>query len=126
MEEQNVLTMTEAEEIRRIMFEDDEEIFLRDGKSYQVVPCMLGDALELIEILGQVDVTTVMLNFAVDPNDENGKENLEKRIESLYRGLLKAFVGYPEIDAEYLKKYCDVLTAQKIFNILVGINGIKK
>jgi len=113
------LTKEEAERVAKVFFEDDEEIKLRDGKTYRIHPCTLKDARRLMNLLNTVHIDAIILNFL--PR-EDGKSSEE----DLYDILLIAFKEYPHVDRDYIDEYVDLETARKIIEIMIGLNGIKK
>lgn len=114
------ITKEEAEQIESVFFEDDEEIMLRDGKTYKLHPCTLKDARKLMKLLKTVQIDAIILNFL--PEDEGGAGSEE----DLFDILLIAFKGYPHVDRDYIDNYVDLETARQIIEIMIGINGIKK
>lgn len=116
------ITQEEADRLEAIFFEYDEEITLRDGKVYKIPPCSLKKAKRLMNLLKSINVDVVIMNFIPTGNT---KED-EQREKDLYEILMMGFVNYPEVTIEYLEEYVDLITAKKIFNILIGLNGIKK
>ncbi len=119
MPEEKVLTKEEADRIESIFFEDDESVKLRDGKTYKIPPSNLKNARRLMQLLKTVNIDAIILNFSPTGEDEQ-KEN------DLFEALLIAFSNYPEVDREYLENYVDIITASKIIEILIGLNGLKK
>lgn len=116
------LTREEAERVEGVIFEDDERITLRDGKEYVVPPCNLKDARRLMKLVRTVNIDAIILNFV--PTDD---EELDKKRENdLFDILLMAFKLYPHVDRDYLDEYCDLNTARRIIEILIGLNGLKK
>ncbi|GED68080.1 hypothetical protein BRE01_17820 [Brevibacillus reuszeri] len=107
---------SEAEEVEGIFFEDDAKITLRDGKTYCIPPASLKDARILMKKLGTVHLDAIILNFLPSDNAEN----------DLFDILLLGFRNYPSITRDYLDEYCDLETARKLINILIGLNGLKK
>ena len=105
-----------------IFFEDDVEIMLRDGKRYKIPPCSLKDARRLMNLLKEINIDLIMVNFLPTGDEEED----EKRIGNLYEVLLIAFKNYPHVTKEYLEEYVDIGLAKKIIEILIGLNGLKK
>lgn len=118
-DEKVVLTKEEADRIESVFFEDDESIKLRDGKVYKIPPANLKNARRLMQLLKTVNIDAIILNFSPTGEDEQ-KEN------DLFEALQIAFCNYPEVDREYLENYVDIVTASKIIEILIGLNGLKK
>ncbi|TQK62095.1 hypothetical protein FB479_106178 [Brevibacillus sp. AG162] len=106
----------EADLVEAIFFEDDSEIMLRDGKTYRIPPVTLKDARILMKQLGTVHIDAIILNFLPYENKE----------EDLFDILLLGFRNYPTVTREYLDEHCDLETAKKLINILIGLNGLKK
>lgn len=116
------LTQEEAERIERVFFEDDEDIKLRDGKTYKIPPASLKDARALMKKLRSINVDAIIVNFIPTGNEEEDK----RREQDLFDVLLMAFKGYPHVTKEYLDEYVDLDTARRIIDILIGLNGLKK
>lgn len=119
---QEVLTKEEAERIEGVVFEDDERIKLRDGREYIVPPCNLKDARRLMKLVKTVNIDAIILNFV--PTEDEGYD--KQREDDLFDILLMAFKLYPHVDKDYLDEYCDLNTARKIIEVLIGLNGLKK
>lgn len=121
---QEILTQEESDRLASIFFEDDEEITLRDGKTYKILPANLKNARRLMQLLRTVNVNLIIANFI--PTDDDEEE--PQRVKDLYEILSIAFSAYPEIkdNRDYLDEYVDVNIVSKIIDILIGINGIKK
>jgi hypothetical protein len=117
----DVITQEEADKVSAIWFEDDEEIRLRDGKTYKIPPSNLVDARKIMELLKIINVDYVALNFVPSGNAELDT----KRVEGLFTMLEIAFKPYG-LTRDYLDMYVDVVTARKICDILIGLNGLKK
>lgn len=113
--------MLESQRTEAIFFEDDEEVKLRDGKTYKIAPASLKNARKLMNLFKTVNVDVIILNF-VPTGDE---EQDAKREDELFQVLEIAFAPY-NLTREYMEEYVDVETARKIIEILIGINGIKK
>ncbi len=114
------ITKEEAEHIESVFFEDDEEIMLRDGKTYKLHPCTLKDARRLMKLLRTVQIEAIILNFLPEDDGGTGAE------EDLFDILLLAFKNYPHVDKDYIDNYVDLETAKQIIEIMIGLNGIKK
>lgn len=121
---QEILTQEESDRLASVFFEDDEEITLRDGKTYKILPANLKNARRLMQLLRTVNVNLIIANFI--PTDDDEEE--PQRVKDLYEILSIAFSAYPEIkdNRDYLDEYVDVNIVSKIIDILIGINGIKK
>jgi hypothetical protein len=119
---QEALSKTDADRIEAIMFEDDEEVTLRDGKRYKVLPASLRDARRLMKLLKTVNVDAIILNFIATEDEEADKS----REEELFSLIKLAFKAYPNITQDYLEDYVDIELARKIIDILIGLNGLKK
>lgn len=72
-----------------------------------------------MQLLKTINIDAIILNFSPTGEDEQ-KEN------DLFEALQIAFCNYPEVDREYLENYVDIVTASKIIEILIGLNGLKK
>lgn len=116
------LTEEQAEHVESIFFEDDAEIRLRDGKTYKIPPAGLKNARRLMKLLKTINIDAIILNFAPTGNEETD----EQRENDLFEILSMAFVGYPEVDTDYISRYVDIKLAGDIIEILIGLNGLKK
>lgn len=115
------ITQEESEYIEKVFFEDDEEIRLRDGRTYRIPPLGLKDARKLMKLINSVDSTFIIMNFMETDEGEGDKYN------ELMELLLLAFKPYyKHVDADYLAEYVDLVTAKKIIDIMTGLNGLKK
>jgi hypothetical protein len=114
------LSMEESNRIEAIFFEDDEVIKLRDGKEYKIPPSGLKDARRLMQLLKTLNIDAVLLNFTPDLEGDSQKE------DNLFEVLEIAFRGYPHLTREYLAEYVDIVTATKIIECVIGLNGLKK
>ncbi len=121
-EQKDILTEEEAERIERIIFEDDEEVTLRNGKKYKIPSANFKDARKLMKLLKTVNIEAIILNFL--PTDDTEKD--AKRLEDLYTLMRIAFVNYPEVNDEFLDRYVDLKIARQIIDILIDLNGLKK
>jgi len=110
------------DQVASIFFEDDKEIMLRDGNVYKLTPCTLKKARRLMSLLKSVNIDVVMLNYlpSEDPDEDKRKQ------EELMEILMLAFSGYPEVTSGYLEEYVDFVSAKKIIEIVIGLNGIVK
>ncbi|GBF32190.1 hypothetical protein DCCM_0381 [Desulfocucumis palustris] len=120
--EEDGLSQIEADRIERVIFEDDDEIILRDGKKYKIPPCSLKDARELIRIFRTINVDLIIVNFIPTGKDDED----EQRVRDFYRVMKIAFKDYPGIDQAYLEKYVDLKIARKVINSILDLNEIKK
>ena len=101
-EKEEPITAEEAEYIKKVFFEDDEMVTLRDGKTYRIPPLSLRDGLKLMEKLNGIDTSVIVLN-------------------------LMAFKPYyPEMTTDYIADYVDLASAKEILDIMIGLNQIKK
>lgn len=120
IEEEAPLTHEEADYIKRVFFEEDELVYLRDGKKYRIPPLSLRDGLELMKKLNSIDSSMMVLNL-IDDGEGNTK------YETLMEVLHMAFKPYyPEITKDYLADFVDLNTAKNILDIMIGLNQIKK
>lgn len=112
----------------RVWFEDDEEIMLRDGNVYRIPPMTFGDTREFMKLLGTINVSTIIMNFAP------GNEPVEKDMVYI---LGMAFQSYPEIayrdekgnlivNREFIDKYVDLRLARVILDTMMDLNELKK
>lgn len=109
-------------EAEKYIFEDDEKIKLRNGKTYVVPPLTLRNARLLMKKLRTVNVDAIILNFLPTGNDEADL----KREDDLFDILKMAFVNYPEVDRDFIDVHMDLDTARITIEVLIGLNGLKK
>jgi len=123
--EKEVLTRDEADYIEKVFFEEDETVRLRDGKTYRIPPLVLKEARILMTRLNSID-TTIIISNLMRAVDEGGEEQ-EDRYEPLMEVLFMAFKPYyPHMTIEYLEEHIDLVTAKKIIDAMIGLNGLKK
>ncbi|MUG00767.1 DNA polymerase III subunit gamma/tau [Bacillus inaquosorum] len=114
------LSKEESEIIEKVFFEEDESVRLRDGISYKIPPLGLLDAKNLMKKLNTIDTGVIITNLIAD---DEGKDSYEELLDV----LLMAFKPYyPNMTAEYLGKYVDIVSAKEIIDIMIGLNGLKK
>lgn len=114
--------LREEERTARVIFEEDEEITLRDGKKYKIPPCNFKDARKLMQLLKTVNVDAIIMNFL-----PTGEETVdEERIKGLREIMRLALRDYPELTDDYIDEYIDIRTAREIIYILIDLNGLKK
>lgn len=118
----DALSAEESSKIESAFFEDAEEITLRDGSTYNVLPASLKNARRLMQLMKSVNVDVVILNFVPTGDDVVD----QKREDSLFEILSMAFTEYPEVTREYIEENVDVVSAHDIIEVLIGLNGIKK
>lgn len=114
------LTFEESEYQAKVMFEDDAEVKLRDGKTYKVMPLGLMDGRTFMKKLKSINTEIIMLNLMEDMEGNSAEDDL-------YDVLLLAFKYnplYDFVDKDYLGRYCDVVIAKKIIEIMLGLNEI--
>ena len=116
-----VLTQEQSDSVAAVWFEDDEEVKLRDGKTYKIPPSSLRDARRIMDLLKTINVDYVALNFV--PTGDEALDN--KRIDGLFEMLEIALKPYG-LKKDYLDEKVDVVTARRICDILIGLNGLKK
>lgn len=120
-ETKQTLTQEEADYIEKVFFEEDDVVRLRDGKSYRIPPLSLKDARKLMKLLNVIDTSIIISNLIVMEGDD------EDRYAPLMEVLLMAFKPYyPNVTTEYLSEYVDLVTAKKIIDSMIGLNGLKK
>lgn len=115
------ITQEEADQIEKVMFEDDAEVKLRDGKTYKLMPFGLKDARRFMQKLKTINTEVIMLNLLDDMNGSNAEEDL-------YEVLMLAFKYnplYKHVTIDYLGEFCDVVIARKIIEVLLGLNDIQ-
>lgn len=107
----------EEERTAAIFFEDDAQVTLRNGNTYNISPCTLKEARKLMSLLKTVNIEAIILNFI--PDDETNENDL-------FDILLMGFKNYKEVDRDFIDSYVDLTTAKKIIESLIGLNGLKK
>lgn len=113
------ITKEEAEYVKKVFFEDDAIVTLRDGKSYRVPPLSLREGLQLMQRLNEVNTSIIVMNL-IDDGDGNS-------FDSLVEVLLMAFKPYyPEMTFDYVADYVDLDNAKIILDTMIGLNQIKK
>lgn len=118
--QENKITQEESEYMRKVFFEEDEEVRLRDGKTYKIPPLSLKDAMKLMEKINGIDTGIIIANLI---SDSEGNNNYDRLLEVLHMAF-KPY--YPEITKEYIEEYVDLDTAKQIIDIMIGLNGLKK
>lgn len=118
--EKKKLNKEEAEFIEKVFFEEDEQVRLRDGRTYRIPPLALKDGRKLVKMLNAIDASVIVSNLI---DDENGEDKFNELLDV----LLMAFKPYyKEITADYLAEYIDLHAAKQIIDIMIGLNGLKK
>jgi uncharacterized protein (DUF2344 family) len=102
-------------------FEDGQEVRLLDGKKYNITPINLKKARRLMQILKTVNVDIAIMNYMPTENEELDNKRQEELLE-----MIEIAFGKYNLGRDYLEENIDVVTAAKIADILLGINGIKK
>jgi hypothetical protein len=119
-EPKKVLTEDDAVAREKVFFEEDEQVRLRDGRSYYLPPLGLKDARKLMKKLNAIDSGVIIANLIPETDDED-------RYEELLDVLVMGFKPYyKHITVEYLEEYVDLETAKKIIDAMIGLNGLKK
>ncbi|MGG1616579.1 DNA polymerase III subunit gamma/tau [Paenibacillus sp. NRS-1782] len=116
-----VLTEEEAQIKEKAFFEEDEQVRLRDGKTYYLPPLGLKDARKLIKKLNAIDSGIIIANLI--PDDPEGADRYHELIDVLMMGF-KPY--YSWMTPEHLEEYVDLETAKQIIDAMIGLNGIKK
>lgn len=119
-EEFKEITQEEADYIEKVFFEEDDEIRLRDGKTYRIPPLGLKDARKLIKLLNTIDTGIIISNLLENDNGEDKYNELLKVLEMGFKPY------YSHVDSGYLADYVDVVSAKKIIDSMIGLNGLKK
>lgn len=119
-EEKEQITEEEADFREKVFFEDDDQVRLRDGRSYRLPPLGLKSAKTLMKKLNSIDTGVIIANMI---ENEEGEDSYDELLEILLIGF-KPY--YPEMDVDYLGEYVDIGTAKEIIDILIGLNGLKK
>lgn len=119
-EEPTPITKEESDVMEKVFFEDDEKIKLRDGRTYTLPPLSLKEARKLIKKLNSIETGIILMNLM---ENEEGESQYDDLMEVLAMGF-KPY--YSHVTAEYLEEYVDVVTAKKIIDIIIGMNGLKK
>ncbi|MGG1652526.1 DNA polymerase III subunit gamma/tau [Paenibacillus sp. NRS-1780] len=115
------LTEEEAQIKEKAFFEEDEQVRLRDGKTYYLPPLGLKDARKLIKKLNAIDSGIIIANLI--PDDPEGADRYHELIDVLMMGF-KPY--YSWMTPEHLEEYVDLETAKQIIDAMIGLNGIKK
>ncbi|MEC0233301.1 DNA polymerase III subunit gamma/tau [Paenibacillus kribbensis] len=116
-----ILTEEEAQIREKAFFEEDEQVRLRDGKTYYLPPLGLKDARKLIKKLNAIDSGIIIANLI--PDDPEGTDRYHELIDVLMMGF-KPY--YSWMTPEHLEEYVDLETAKQIIDAMIGLNGIKK
>ncbi|WP_068498917.1 DNA polymerase III subunit gamma/tau [Paenibacillus kribbensis] len=116
-----ILTEEEAQIKEKAFFEEDEQVRLRDGKTYYLPPLGLKDARKLIKKLNAIDSGIIIANLI--PDDPEGTDRYHELIDVLMMGF-KPY--YSWMTPEHLEEYVDLETAKRIIDAMIGLNGIKK
>ncbi|MGW9526168.1 DNA polymerase III subunit gamma/tau [Paenibacillus terrae] len=116
-----ILTEEEAQIKEKAFFEEDEQVRLRDGKTYYLPPLGLKDARKLIKKLNAIDSGIIIANLI--PDDPEGADRYHELIDVLMMGF-KPY--YSWMTPEHLEEYVDLETAKQIIDAMIGLNGIKK
>ncbi|MEC0180437.1 DNA polymerase III subunit gamma/tau [Paenibacillus peoriae] len=116
-----ILTEEEAQIKEKAFFEEDEQVRLRDGKTYYLPPLGLKDARKLIKKLNAIDSGIIIANLI--PDEPEGTDRYHELIDVLMMGF-KPY--YSWMTPEYLEEYVDLETAKQIIDAMIGLNGIKK
>jgi hypothetical protein len=116
-----ILTEEEAQIKEKAFFEEDEQVRLRDGKTYYLPPLGLKDARKLIKKLNAIDSGIIIANLI--PDDPGGADRYHELIDVLMMGF-KPY--YSWMTPEHLEEYVDLETAKQIIDAMIGLNGIKK
>ncbi|MCC3381829.1 DNA polymerase III subunit gamma/tau [Paenibacillus farraposensis] len=116
-----ILTKEEAQIKEKAFFEEDEQVRLRDGKTYYLPPLGLKDARKLIQKLNAIDSGMIIANLI--PDDPEGADRYHDLIDVLMMGF-KPYYNW--MTPEYLEEYVDLETAKQIIDAMIGLNGIKK
>jgi hypothetical protein len=116
------ITKEEAEYIEKVFFEEDEEVRLRDGRTYRIPPLSIRDARKLMKKLNIIDSAIIIANLI--PEDEEAEDD---RYDDLMEILHMAFKPYyKDVTVDYLADHVDLVIAKKIIDIMIGLNGLKK
>ncbi|WP_246187937.1 DNA polymerase III subunit gamma/tau [Paenibacillus tengchongensis] len=117
----NPISEEEAGIREKVFFEEDEQVKLRDGKTYYLPPLGLRDARKLMKKLNSIDSGVIIANLIPEGVGE------EDRYDELLDVLLMAFKPYySHMTVEHLEHYVDLETAKKIIDCMIGLNGLKK
>lgn len=119
-EKEKPITAEEAEYIKKVFFEDDEMVTLRDGITYRIPPLSLRDGLKLMEKLNGIETSAIVLNLM---DDGSGETKFELLVDVLYMAF-KPY--YPDMTRDYIADYVDLASAKEILDIMIGLNQIKK
>lgn len=120
-EEKVPMTQEEADFVEKVFFEEDEQVRLRDGKTYRIPPLGLKDARKLMKMLNSIDTGIIISNLMVMEGED------EDRYSPLMEVLHMAFKPYyKHVTIEYLEDYVDLVLAKQIIDAMIGLNGLKK
>ena len=125
-QEKEVETEIDYKEIEKIVFGEGEEVTLRNGKAYKVLPATLKDARYIMENIGYIDTEIIVANFiplAIMGADVD-KDSADKRLETLLKILNIAFKEYALSD-NFIEENVDVVITKRVINILLGLSGLK-
>lgn len=115
------MTQEEADFVEKVFFEEDEQVRLRDGKTYRIPPLGLKDARKLMKMLNTIDTGIILSNLMTLEGDD------DDRYVPLMEVLHMAFKPYySHVTIEYLEEYIDLVTAKSIIDSMIGLNGLKK
>lgn len=114
------ITQEEADRIEKVFFEGDDEVRLRDGKTYRIPPLGLKEGRILVKKMHDINTGIIIENLI---EDEEGVDRYDELLEVLLMGF-KPY--YHNMTAEYLEEYIDLVTAKVIIDSMIGLNGLKK
>ena len=106
------VTEQESQEMEKVFFEEDEQIRLRDGKTYRLPPLSLRDARKLIKKLNTIDTGIILSNLM---ENEDGEDHYDDLMEILAMGF-KPY--HKHVTADYLEDVVDVVCAKQIIDII--------
>lgn len=119
-EDEEVISLEESNVREKVFFEDDDYVSLRDGRVYQIPPLSLKEARKLMKSLNTIDTSVIIANLMAEEGEEDN-------YDQLMDVLLMAFKPYhKDMTKEYLGDYIDLVTAKKIIDSMIGLNGLKK
>jgi hypothetical protein len=118
--EKEPITQEEADYVEKVFFEDDDLVQLRDGKSYRMPPLGLKQGRLLVKKMNTINTGIIIENLI---DDEEGVDRYDELLNVLLMGFRPY---YPHMTVEYLEEYIDLVSAKKIIDSMIGLNGLKK
>jgi hypothetical protein len=129
-------TETSFSHIEKVIFEDDEEVTLRDGKKYKISPATFKQARFLMRNIVKINVDNMFLNFIpIIKDNDQGEVDLKtspdemlienENIDILMEIMEIAFRKH-NLSKDEIEEFVDLNIAREVINILIGLSGLKK